>query len=525
MGILTGVDVLGIQRFVFASRRLRDVVGASWLVKQATERGHDTALAKAGAERQAIVAAGGNVLLEFPGDGEKKEFARKYTRWILENVPGLDVAVAHERYDGNFVSAVQNLMGAMDRAKAGHRPSVPLLGLGVTASCRQTGMPATAVDRFEGPISNLIQPSRAPSTLDAANRRWEELLPSRLPEVLAADSDQKLAFPMEIEDLGGTRGDTSLIGVVHIDGNGIGALINDWLKNADGSDAEIKKSFAGLSASLETLGDAAMRAIVNRVVDGIRRVRDARGEIRYQFGASPPTGVGKGGDLRFWLRSDKQHIYLPLRPVLLGGDDLTFLCDGRIALDLAVAGLRAFRKQATTKGDLSRTGACAGVAIVQAHWPFRRAVELANELCASAKKKVQGTDGALAIDWHIAATKPGETVEGLRSRQYEGQKLTRRPYIVGADETAPLNADRWEWLEQTLLDTLRSRPWSRNKVKALSALARQGETTLERTLKEWTTLDTEIRLPEPILKSGFEGARTPLLDAAELLDIHLRCTG
>src|SRR5262249_55209954 len=39
-------------------------------------------------------------------------------------------------------------------------------------------------------------------------------------------------------------------------------------------------------------------------------------------------------------REKKQPIvYLPIRPILLGGDDLTFVCDGRVALDLAATAL------------------------------------------------------------------------------------------------------------------------------------------------------------------------------------------
>lgn len=514
MSNLTGVDVLGIQRFVFASSKVRDVVGASWLVKQATDRG-GAALNAAGAPAP-IVAAGGNVLLKTSG-GEK-DFARAYTRWMLENAPGLDVAVAHQPYEAGFVDAVRSLWQALDRAKAAHRPSVPLLGFSVSATCRQTGLPANTVDRFDGPISRVIETSRG--YVDEANARWEALIPATLPDSLADLDGRRLAFPLEIENLGGTRGDTSLIGVVHIDGNGIGSLINHWLDEATGTDAEIERRFQKLSLDLDSLGAAAMQTIVNRVAGGIERVRGSDGTTHYQFGSAAAEGAAS--DLRFRLRSDEQALYLPLRPVLLGGDDLTFLCDGRIALDLAVTGLRAFRAQAVATEALRNAGACAGVAIVHAHWPFRRAVELANELCSSAKKEVQGRPDSLAIDWHIAATKPGETVSGLRKRQYEGRRLTCRPYTVGSAGLA--GPGSWEWLEETLLAQWRREPWvrHRNKVKALASLSRDGEHAVREALADWERLDEDLKLPAETA-SGFAGSRSPLLDAAELLDIHLRC--
>lgn len=38
MAVVTGIDVLGIQRYVFASNRLRDVLAASWMVDHGVER-------------------------------------------------------------------------------------------------------------------------------------------------------------------------------------------------------------------------------------------------------------------------------------------------------------------------------------------------------------------------------------------------------------------------------------------------------------------------------------------------------
>ena len=55
----------------------------------------------------------------------------------------------------------------------------------------------------------------------------------------------------------------------------------------------------------------------------------------------------------------------PLRPIVYGGDDLTFVCDGRLGLDLAARYLQAFSKDTIrVLGQDESVDACAGVAIV-----------------------------------------------------------------------------------------------------------------------------------------------------------------
>jgi hypothetical protein len=109
-------------------------------------------------------------------------------------------------------------------------------------------------------------------------------------------------------------------------------------------------------------------------------------------------------------------------------DDLTFVCDGRLAHDLAVTAAKALKTRLTHLGEVS---ACAGVAVVPLHTPFIRAYQLAEALCHQAKRAREHhkwTGGA--IDWHIGAVRPGTSVEALRKRHYRdnGVELTCRPY-------------------------------------------------------------------------------------------------
>jgi len=510
MPVLTAIDVLGIQRYVFASSRLRDSVSASWLVHRATAG--DVALDSSGGDL--LQASGGGAILSFPDDAWARDFAARYTRRLYEEAPGLEVAVVHRAHaPGVLAAAIDQLKVDLAVAKLERAPSVPQLGLSVTAPCRITGLPATGLDPQEPavPLSRMVLRWRDRDVREQAISRWEAFL----------DGNAGCDFPSEVDDMGRTRGETSLVGVVHVDGNAVGKQITSWLRRCvdEGRpDDMVRSDLTGWSSALDALGTRALRKIVARVSAAMKEDEDGE-----------PWLVGTAADLAFALRRSGKSVFLPIRPVLLGGDDLTFLCDGRIALDLAETALDAFN------GDvphLGRVTACAGVAIVPAHTPFDRANLLAESLCGNAKQwRREKNDGGSWIDWHIGAPRPGEGVVDLRARAYfhrlagTNLELTCRPYRLGASAD---DRETWRWLSRSVLGTgasgFRGEHWSqrRNKLKELASVVREGQDGLRRAREAWTAA-AALAWPGGLDQTnGFvDGTRTPLLDAVELLDVHL----
>ena len=94
---------------------------------------------------------------------------------------------------------------------------------------------------------------------------------------------------------------------------------------------------------------------------------------------------------------------LPIRPIILAGDDVCFVTAGRIGLECA----RVFLEQLaalTNREDGKPYAACAGVVLVHRKYPFHRAYDLAEELCGSAKKfgALLDQEGRVsAMDWHV----------------------------------------------------------------------------------------------------------------------------
>jgi hypothetical protein len=508
MPVLTGIDLLGIQRYVFASNRLRDTVAASWLVHRATEPGGTLSVAK-GLGGEVLLGSGGNALIRFERRDNALDFAAHYSRHLYDRAPGLEVVVEHLDYaPGDLARALQRLQVLLARAKLERVPSTPLLGISVTAPCRVTGLAASGFDSQdpEVPLSRMVLRWREPELRQEASSRWAAFL----------EGGNRFAFPDVIDEMGRTFGETSLIGVVHVDGNGIGEKVRTWLDGCIGKRVPDEKVLGQLrewSSVLDGLGRRTLQSVVERV----RRAVRFEGNEAWMEGSLP--------DLGFELRRSSSETLLPLRPVLLGGDDLTFLCDGRIALDLAEAALDAF---SATVPHLGSVTACAGVAVVPAHAPFDRAYGLAEALCGNAKlgRREQGDEGPW-LDWHIGTPRPGDSVSDLRGRAYAtgAWKLTCRPYRLG---TGSEDRETWKWLAGTVLgdapDGFRGERWRahRNKVKELRAVVREGPEGVGRAREGWTVA-RELQLPGGLdATNGFlDGVRTPLLDAIELLDLHL----
>lgn len=533
MPVLTGIDIIGIQSYIYASNRLRDVLAASYMVRHVTS--HKMLVQWGLSADRVLLAAGGNGIVEFDSEDDARRWTALYTRCLLDTVPGLDAVVAHRNYErGKLAWALKALQMDLTRAKLERRPSVPQLGLSVTASCTITGLPAKYVDKGDLVSSSIIELRRQN---DDAKTSWDEFLSASLDPARGWRPE----FPDVLDFMGRTSGHTSLVGVVHVDGNGVGDAIQEWLARCidrSANDDEVREEYRTWSYALIERGASMLHGVVKRIIGCIEEDKDGH-DLR---GTPHHLGfpLNHGSDDR--QTPAKETVFLPLRPILLGGDDLTFVCDGRIALDLAVTALRTFAEHPLPQ--LGRLTACAGVALVKAHAPFRSSYHLAEDLCQSAKtSRKQAQQSNMAddcwLDWHVGVTRPGDSIQDVRERQYrcrDGYIATMRPYRLGAHGS---RVESWQWLDRTLLgpgDGSRTNDqsfrgashWvnSRNRVKQLSSLVSDGGSGIGRQLGAWKVVEPQITLPGGLDTSadqpGFIGPRTPLRDAIELMDLHMR---
>ncbi len=508
MSVLTAVDVLKVQEYVFSSNRLRDVVSASWNVHWATTK--DGALRNY--QGQVLCAAGGNAVLEFADMPEARSFAARYTSALLEETPGLEVIIKHRFFrKGELAAALLALQKDLALAKLERVPSVKQLGLSVTASCSITGSPASFIDKYENmPVSRKVALWRSDETLKKAEERWYPFLPN---------TEVNWRFPADIEYMGRTPGKKSMMGVVHLDGNGVGKKIKKWLKDClvnKVPDEKVRDYYCEWSSALEELMHNTFRKIVTILFCSID--------------ASKHKLLSTISELELELHENN----LPIRPVLLGGDDLTFLCDARVALDLA-AGAMEFMEQ-TNLPHLGKVTACAGVAFVHIRFPFSHAYTIAEKLCRSAKDgRREKDDQGSWLDWHVGLVKPEDAIVATRKRDYvvnnsSSSIATCRPYPLGFG-SGDLQKS-WLWLAEKLLGVgklgLRGEIWGcrRNKVKSLMSLALQGPEQVKKSMEAWRVIDSELSFADGLGLTGyFPDNRSPLIDAVELLDIYYPIKG
>jgi hypothetical protein len=165
--------------------------------------------------------------------------------------------------------------------------------------------------------------------------------------------------------------------------------------------------------------------------------------------------------LKTWPNTNKPAPFLPL---VLGGDDLTAICDGTKAVEFTENYLLAFNSETMAdkdvqavfaqKGKPQGVGAAAGVAIVKPHFPFHRAYELSANLTESAKAVKQHSEGATALDFEVVFDTSTADIRSMRERRDPSASthLTFRPYIVSVPDGV-----KDAWIEARLMAKLRAR--------------------------------------------------------------------
>jgi hypothetical protein len=581
---LTVIDSTGIQPYIFGVNRLRENIGASYLVAQATEdwvhnaiksiQGLRYNLDSAGRpkddfniERQtsprvceAIFTGGGNALLLFGEIADAQAVVRTVTREALINAPGLRLATAIVDFDWRaeaLAAAEARARKQLETQKRSPQGVDPLRGLGMTVPCDSTGLPAVGVTTLGNGNETLVLSAESLAKLRVAQHADVKL------RTLFRASIEHYEWPQDFDELGRSRNDDSHIAVIHADGNGVGKrferiarLCEDELKADKRTEISIEQKRADANRSHVTRlralsrysADLAFAILSDALATITRRIttkKDADGnERRSIVGAN-------GAAITLRQRSDGAFL-LPVRPIVYGGDDVTIVCDGRIGLSLAAelldnceSNARSILHSCFSSDEAARNALdenpftlCAGVAIVRTHYPFSQAYRLSEDLAGQAKAQrereadpqlAEGGDPAASyMDWHISLSGVLDSAGALRRREYQcpSGMLTLRPVAVGKKLG---NRREWDVIERGITE-FQTGGWAdqRSKSKALRQALRDGPDSVERFRRKFLNgsllpdIDANVQWRE----SGWSGeneklARCAYFDALELMDLHI----
>lgn len=419
------VETASNQRYIFASNRLRDALGASYGLAQVE------GWAKEEKKGKIVLETSGKAEYLFDNRETAKDWVEALTRKAGEQFPGMDLAGVVVEVKGGLDATRKAAYQELERVR-GRMGGVLLTDrmLPWLEPCPASGLPAEDV---ENPHEALREQGQVVSKVVAAKRWIFKDARGSLKRKLV-DFGVEAALAEKISDAREEDPDWRWMGVIHADGNRLGRLFLHFGKLAE----KLGLSTQGL---LQPFSDAVKQAT-------------------WQAFAAAVTAYGVAiqrdrGDLKF----------ISLYPLIVGGDDLSVICDGQYALLFANTYLKELEKvsentkiegHALTLGGVmkvwaeilkeekapSRLTACAGVAIVKPHFPVISAHDLAADLCGEAKKGLQREEVAgSAIAWHAlmdaSLTNWGEIKERLEVDFGSTKRhLSLQPYrISGGNPT------------------------------------------------------------------------------------------
>ena len=445
LGIL---ETAGNQAYIFATNRMRENVGASqcvWdagvtytyeaaaevtnctafkdVLKEAKKgpASHATAMEKAprianGADIEIVVATSGKALFLSQRKEDAEDLIAFATRRAAKEAPGLilrgaivpicgdtlDAATEAVRSVHEKIEAVRNHLPAPEA----RFPTLPIL-----EPCASSGLPAAR-------LKKLAKNEDMHPYSDVTLAKWD--VHERAKERIEMQIGEHVDILQNIEEL--EKSGYDWLGIVHADGNGVGQLFLEF-------------------------GDICGETTLDGYFDAYRKFSlslDLCGVAAFQKAFE-----------KTW---PKHKDPIPLIPLVLGGDDLTVLCDGRRAVNFAATYLKAFQEQTkkkkvfgqssiipkilklkqkkACKEDWKKLGAAAGIAITKPHYPFHRGYELAEELLKKAKKvKSKLGVSRCALDFHVLFDGAETSLDDLREQWTvsETHNLTARPYVMDTD--------------------------------------------------------------------------------------------
>lgn len=427
-------DVSGIQDFIFSTPKLKEVIGASYLVEQVLNEMLESQIHLALDQTKDIIfdpvyVGGGNALYDLQGKDEArvdqfyKSFIKGFKIHVLNETSALSVISERITYcdSDDYLQKTRELRLKLSKAK--HR------------AIRQTffdGEPVMAVKPGTG--SGVIAESTQNAKINIikldAFEHWKRAVGSSLHQLV--DKLRKIGWLLhdEFDDFV-EKGVDSYLGVVHIDGNNMGQMIRDlMLEKTKNKTFEEAKIFHGSLSQLIT------KTFEEVTIQGLYQLEEVK----------------------------------EIRPIVFAGDDITFVCKAKDAMAISKSILTAIANKSLEGTEMEgyKLSACAGIVYVKSHHPFHHAYELAESLCKSAKSSIRAHNNehykenpASALDYHIHYNGLTSDIERIREKEYPAYCKPQPLTLMGIGSQSALSD-----VEKTLTE-LKKSGMTRSKMKQL----------------------------------------------------------
>ncbi len=522
-------EARGIQSYIFESGKMKEMVGASELVKKLTSQYLDEIVnhlnlseiipsQKSDAAKLRNMQPGqvffsrrsGGVFTAIFVDEETRDtFLEIWSIFVSSKLPGLEFVHACD-CDENLQSLIKNTYNLLAANRNRTVPNLPeATPLHILAP--RTGKPA---------VKNEYEVGGSKIWLDEASLSKRKSAGSCLLSKNFLHSDDSLhAFPKNLDyDENGNcefpfTKNSRYIALIHADGNGLGqTLIRIREEFSDG--AEYATMLRMFSDQLEKATEAAAKYATQQIIKKM------------------PT----------------DSAMLPIRPLVLGGDDLTVIVRADLAMQYTNDFCNEF-KQATQLyfKELHRESngiipenltACAGVAYVKNNQPFMDAFALVESLCAESKrisKNIDAQNVPPSVTFQVVSNSFIEDYNTYKKKELtirgDRQDLiaTMGAYALDKEETRlpTLSSLR------TLAKTLSQEGISSSSVRQYATMIFGDENISREKWRRWAenlkTRKCMNRLAQSLAPFGVnnaeespwtENGQTPIFDALQLLEME-----
>ena len=524
-------DTRSIQRYIFSGNRLKTNIGASYLVAHVFDDYLIPVLKNAFGDSQIDVDSwkqgnplaglsdnilcsvayigGGNALILFREDIEHQQcvsLVEDFTCELLVKCPGLRVGVAHGKLDidsvENFQSDLSELYRQLKKNQNTVSPVVTVPYTGLTLNCRVNGKTANYFD-----LNGKVQPeagyeqsfySQETASKAFAATKANEHLRSLYPEVC-----KSYDFPMQFEDLGQVEGE-NYIAIIHIDGNNMGKKF---------CTCKTLQERSKLSRNIQFKVERCFGRLLNTIVDEYDSYK--------KF-------------LKLGLTEQYKNI-LPIRPLILGGDDVTFICPAKLAVIYTKRFMEFMIDTETVDGIEDERAkyidCCAGIGIFKTSYPFFRGYELAEQVCDFAKQKMRSMAeqnvGTSWLDFIILHGEQALTLKQIRDQEYSAARGNMHfgPYQVG--NTGATGNQECRYNIENLLECVsqfQNGTMAKNKIKEMRLILQHSKhdaqrflTQLEKQGQHLPHIDAWI-IYEKTESALWHNNKTPYIDAIEMID-------
>lgn len=405
--IFVRLEVGGIQKYISSTGKLKEMIGASGIIHSLGDslfkemiNGYECRDEPGEGSNWyvPVQSNAGIVSLVLPEPDKARAFLNRFSAAVLERYPGLPFYGAYAQFPWEtsaYFNARHEVEDRINRQRSLNPVPEGMPDLPVARVARLDGLPAVALDGEY--ISLPSQCRRNPALLDKARARLRRYVnaPENVTPRWADDLEELLPDP------------SSRVALVRMDGNSLGKLFDERIKGV--KDQPLAKGMAAvreLSETVDNITTGAFTEAVTRILD-----------IMLQY---PNPG------------DNPLNPVMPLRPLIVGGDDISVIIRADLSLLFIDIFTEAFERISKDNGERLTMGV--GMVAMNRSWPFTRAFELADTLLENAKKATLNmAERQGSLDFISLTEEVEPDIDLIRQRIFTAKdksRLTAKPLLL-----------------------------------------------------------------------------------------------